>query len=408
MVNNNILFVSAQPDEPYFVWQSHVYLHNFLAHGLKPQQCVAIFGTQPDTEPSPQLCQLQKNFPQVDIQIYPDTREPAGKKYPPSIQPHVFVQAYKQHPDWKDQVLFFHDCDMVFRRLPDFDRILQAHPECCVLSDTVDYIGYAYLQQCCQKLSEANPAIPSNHLLQSMCEIVGIECELVKANEPCSGGAQYLLRDVDEHYWEKVYQDSIKIKSLFDNYDTIYKLDLPISKYAQIWTAGMWAYLWNLWLRGQKTIIHKEMDFVFASASLDTSAPIIHMAGLRDEEKHLHFDKLAWVQINPVEALCRQPFLFDHIPRSAVSFEYIKNIYDIVGIQRQLTHPIVPAKHWRVLAWRTESQFAWDIERLVFLCGNTELRGTPIESGNAGVGYEAQNAWEADETKVWGRTETAE
>ena len=164
----------------------------------------------------------------------------------------------------------------------------------------------------------------------------------------------------------------------------------------------MWAYLWNLWLRGQQTVVHTEMDFVFASASSDTSAPIIHMAGLRDEEKHLHFDKLAWVQINPVDALRAHPFLFDHIPTHTVSFEYTGNIYYIVGTQRQQKRAVVPATHWRVLAWPTHSQFAWDIERLVFLCRNTELRGTPIESGNAGLSYEARNAWDADPTKVWG------
>ena len=91
MLTSDILFVSAQPDEPYFIWQSQVYLHNFLAHGLKPQQCVAIFSTQPHTDPSPQLRELQSNFPQVDIQMYPDTRDQAGKAYPPSIQPHVFI-----------------------------------------------------------------------------------------------------------------------------------------------------------------------------------------------------------------------------------------------------------------------------------------------------------------------------
>ena len=194
---------------------------------------MAIFSTQPHIDPSPQLRALQSNFPQVDIQIYPDTRDQAGKAYPPSIQPHIFVKAYKQYPDWKDRVMFFHDCDIVFRRLPDFDLMLQAHPGCCILSDTIDYIGYEYLQQCCQKLSEANPIIPLDHLLQSMCQIVGIDCELVKENEQCSGGAQYLLRDVDEYYWEKVYYDSIKIKYLFDNYKYIYELSLPISKYIQ-------------------------------------------------------------------------------------------------------------------------------------------------------------------------------
>ena len=32
----NILFVTAQPDVPYFIWQIKLYIHNFVEKGINP------------------------------------------------------------------------------------------------------------------------------------------------------------------------------------------------------------------------------------------------------------------------------------------------------------------------------------------------------------------------------------
>ena len=398
----DILFVSAQPDQPHYVWQSHVYLHNFLAKGIQPQNCIALFSTEPDREPSRQLRDLQRHFPEVDIQIYPDTRDADGQQYAASIQPHLIAKAYEVHPDWNDRLMFFHDCDIVFRRLPHFDHMLRSHPECCLLSDTIPYIGYTYLHDCCEKIRKENPAIPPDHLLQCMCNVVGIDIDVIKDNEPCSGGAQYLLLDVDRQYWEKVYDDSVQLASLFRTYHRLYNLNKPTSDYIQSWTAGMWAYLWNLWWRGHRTVIHQEMDFHFSGESTNESKPILHMAGLQDRLKTTHFDKQAWIDRNPIDTLHVQPFLFDHIPVHTVAHEYVSNICEIVGIRPYRQPNLVPAKHWRVLAWHTESTFAWDVERCQFFTEKEEWQGIPLESGNAGAGYEVRNAWDANPTTYWG------
>ncbi len=402
LLNTDIRFVSAQPDTPHFIWQCHVYLHNFLAKGIQPQQCVALFSRDPAQEPSPQLRNLQSHFPEVDIQIYPDTRDADGQRYTASIQPHLIVRAYEEYPDWNDRLMFFHDGDIVFRRLPNFNHMLRTHPGCSLLSDTISYIGYTYLHDCCEKIRQENPALPPDHLLQCMANVVGIDIDVIKENEPCSGGAQYLLRDVDRDYWEKVYYDSVQLASLFRSYNRLYNLKNPTSEYIQTWTAGMWAYLWNLWWRGHRTVIHQEMDFQFSNESTNESKTILHMAGLPDKLKATHFDKQAWVNRNPIDILSAQPFLFDHIPFHTVSHEYISNICAIVGIQPYRQRNLVPAKHWRVLAWHTESTFAWDVERCQFYTEKEELQGIPLESGNAGAGYDVINAWDANPTTYWG------
>lgn len=402
MLNTDIRFVSAQPDEPRYIWQSHVYLHNFLAKGIRPQQCVALFSTEPNQQPSPQLRELQIHFPEVDIQIYPDTRDADGQSYAASIQPHLIAKAYREHPNWNDRVLFFHDCDIVFRRLPDFDVMLRTHPGCCLLSDSISYIGYTYLHNCCETIRQENPALPPDHLLECMCNVVGIDVNVIKDNEPGSGGAQYLFQGVDVQYWDKVYHDSVQLAALFETYSRLYNLKRPTSKYIQVWTAGMWAYLWNLWWRGHRTMISREMDFQFSCESSNSNKPIIHMAGLPAELKSTHFDKQDWNDRNPIDSLRAQPFLFDHIPAQTVAHEYVGNIHEIVGTQPHRGPNLVPAKHWRVLAWHTQSTFAWDVERFQFFAERKEGQGTPLESGNAGAGYEVINVWDPNPSTYWG------
>ncbi len=402
MINTDILFVSAQPDTPHFVWQSHVYLHNFLAKGIPPQQCVALFSRDPGQEPSSQFRDLQRHFPEVDIKIYPDTRDANGQEYTASIQPHLIIKAYQEHSEWDDLPIFFHDCDIVFRRLPDFDDMLRTHPGCCLLSDTISYIGYPYLHECCEKIKKENPVLPPDHLLQCMCNVVGIDIDVIKDSELCSGGAQYLLQGVDRQYWEKVYDDSVQLASLFRSYNRLYNLKNSTSEYIQAWTAGMWAYLWNLWWREHRTVIHQELAFQFSSEATDVNKTILHMAGLPDPLKPTHFDKQAWIHRNPIDTLRAVPFLFDHLPPNTVSHEYAQNIQEIVGIRPYQQPNLTPAKHWRVLAWHTESTFAWDVERCQFYSEKEELQGIPIESGNAGAGYEVIHAWDANSTTYWG------
>ncbi len=45
----DILFVSAQPDVPYFHWQSKLYIHNFIKNGVDPKQIHVIFGISDQT-----------------------------------------------------------------------------------------------------------------------------------------------------------------------------------------------------------------------------------------------------------------------------------------------------------------------------------------------------------------------
>lgn len=403
MQKDRIRFVSAQPDHRHFVWQTRVYLHNYTSLGIPLRHCVALFGVEAVGSPTPELCALREDFPNADIRIYRDTRDADGRAYPPSIQPHLIRKALDDSPEWEAAPAFFHDCDVAFRRLPDFDRMLREHPRACVLSDSRDYVGFEHLHGLCEKIRAEKPEIPVDDLILAMCDVVGIDPRVVRENEAGSGGAQYLLQGVGRPYWEKVYRDSVALRRLFDDYVRRHGLEKEPKEYVQVWTAGMWAYLWNLWLEGMETVIHPEMKFLFSGAVSAEAAPILHMAGLQHELKHSHFDKQDWWELDPVETLRRQPYVFDHLPAGTVAREYATLIREAAGLGTRALEPLRPARTWRVLAWRTEGgKGVWDVERL-------RLRFEPgvsvvghFDSGCAGPGYEAAHAFDDDRGTFWG------
>lgn len=402
MLESRIRFISAQPDQQYFVWQTHVYLHNYVSLGIPASNCVAIFGAPIGQPPSSAFRALQTRFPDADIRHYEDTRDDTGRTYLPSIQPHLIAKALTDSPGWESEPCFFQDCDIAFRQLPDFDRMLREHPGACLLSDTLDYIGFAHLHDRCEKIRAEKPEVPKDELIHKMCEIVGIDVDLVRRNEQQSGGAQYLLRGVGRPYWEKVYRDSVALSAFFNDYLGGLGLANPPGDYVQIWTAGMWAYLWNLWLADCETVVHPEMKFAFSGDLSKRPATIMHMAGLPDDLKHNHFDKQDWLELNPVDVLPSQPYLFDHFPEDTISREYATWIIRAAGLRPRWRQRLAPAKFWRLLTWKTESrEDIWEVERVRLHLEPEVSVARHFDSGCAGKGYEVAHAFD-EGAMFWG------
>jgi hypothetical protein len=66
------------------------------------------------------------------------------------------------------------------------------------------------LTRCYQKFVEYK----SRDILGELCAIIGIDRKIAENNNLHSGGAQYLLKNVDSYYWSKVMNDCILINIL--------------------------------------------------------------------------------------------------------------------------------------------------------------------------------------------------
>lgn len=276
LLNMVMRFITAQPDQQYFLWQLQVQLTNFRRLGLE-QACVILIGV--DGEPSA-LAKYIEARTTAQVVFIPDTR--ADKNYAPSIQPHLYAKYVADHPNIGECMLL--DSDVIFRSMPAF---VAPDPGTCRVSDTSGYLGYEYV------VSKGQPQF------HDMCSIVGIDPEVVKARQRDSGGAQWVMNGMmTAAFWIKVERDCNALYVYMRAREPQWRGE----GYAiQAWTAGMWAQLWNVWLAGYSTVVAPELHFCWASDTLERAGttPILHVAGVVDTMKETHFYKGKYVGAHP-------------------------------------------------------------------------------------------------------------
>jgi hemerythrin superfamily protein len=273
-------YICAQPAETYFYWQIRTMLFSFSKQGVAMDKVHVVLGIRSSL--SEQYKSLIKEYPTVLFATYQDERTPG--EYAAGAKPYLMHKHYKKHKWLEREAVFFHDCDIALTKPLDFQDMLQ--DDILYLSDTVSYLGYEYIKS------------KGDRPLEIMLEIVGISEHTVKQNQDHSGGAQYLLKSVDEAFWAKTYADCKALyKALLEHNSTLEKTaEYPI----QVWCAEMWATLWNLWARGLKTRVDSRLEFswaTYAATEYDRCA-IYHNAGVNDAQSGM-FYKGAYTQVLP-------------------------------------------------------------------------------------------------------------
>ena len=313
---DNILFVTAQPDVPYFHWQVKLYTHNFIEKGIDPNQIHVIFSTLGNNK----LSQGAEDLKKIGINIHSYKDERVNKRYIPSIKPFLIYKWLEQYPE-NGKCFFLHDADIIFRELPDFEKML--NDDICYLSDTIGYIGYDYIMDCCRRYESQHPTSEKGQLLKEMAKTIGISIDLIKENQKNSGGGQYIIKNTDYKLWEKIYLDSF---TLYNNM-LIYQRNFPINLgQIQFWTAEMWSVLWNLWLSNFKTKVVDELGFSWATDNIEKyeKYPILHMAGVTDNLKKTKFYKGDFINADPIKKLIEDPTYFDYVDIKSSTIKYIE------------------------------------------------------------------------------------
>jgi hypothetical protein len=294
--------------------------------GINPNNIHVLFGiVNGQKEPSKESLSFKELG--VNVHHYLDNRE--KKHYIPNIKPYLVYQWLKENPEL-GECFFLHDSDIVFRELPDFDKML--NDKICYLSDTIGYIGYNYIMDCCKRYETKHPESQEGQLLQEMCDVVGVTTECVKYNQENSGGGQYIIKNTDWMIWEKIYMDCAPL------YDQMmdYQKRFPINPgQIQFWTAEMWSLLWNLWYFGKETKVTNLLDFSWATDNLRVyeQRPILHMAGVTQDLKTKKFYKGDYINVNPMDKLKEDITFFDFIEEDSSTKKYIELMKEIVKKQ---------------------------------------------------------------------------
>lgn len=289
-------YLIVTSDNIYYMWQLLVQYNNFKKYNYHED---LIWVISYKKKPSKELINLIKK---TNVETYLILDDRKRSIYSSSIRPYVLKELFKQKPFLKNHIFFHTDPDVLFTKKFDKTKIL--NNDIWYLSDTKSYLNSNYIKS------------KGEALFFEMCEIVGIEPNLVKKNDNNAGGAQLIMKNLSEEYWDKVYHDSEELYMHLSKTEKKYNPKHPI----QTWTSDMWAILWNAWLMNNKTKIIKSMDFGWATDSYEKimSHSIYHNAGVFNQ-KDL-FNKSKFTNKHPFNED------FDYVNQKKGSFYYVKEI----------------------------------------------------------------------------------
>lgn len=198
-----MIYISAQPDQIYFIWQLEIQLRNLHSLGIAKEDIQVLVSYHKDKGLNTQFQEfIEVNNHLANFYTYPDLRvEP---KYTSSIRPNILKQHFKKYPALEQETLFYHDSDILFSRIPHIDDVEKTTS--CYVSDTRNYLDVSYIRR-----------TGSEKLLDDMLNIVGLTKEKVEKEDSHTGGAQYILKGITSDFWGKVEKDAESLFVLMKN-----------------------------------------------------------------------------------------------------------------------------------------------------------------------------------------------
>jgi hypothetical protein len=272
----NLRFVCAQPASVYYAWQVEVMINNFMVMGVNPNDIDIVCWKQNGNIPE-EWTKLATTYP-ARFFFYDDTRE--TKHYISSIRPNILKQHWAARPEIHNDVIFYHDCDIVFSK-PIQSWITQdmiINDE-WYGSDTRWYIAHSYIKG------------KGDDIIEKMCDIMEMDESVIEANEMNAIGAQYLMKNIDYEFWNRVEKDSELLFKQISELNNIKKIQDNSYHELQIWCADMWAVLWGGWRRGAKTNCHSNFEFSWGTSTKDDydRLNIMHNAGVTQSGQGLFY-----------------------------------------------------------------------------------------------------------------------
>lgn len=246
----------CQPAVYRFEWELEVSLTRLKKLGV--EDIVLLF-----TRKIPKIPDYLRTKYNVEVHVYGDFRR--DQTYIPSIKPYLWTKYLEEDRTRENESYFYLDSDVIFRELPN----VQPNKDIWYGSDCSSYLGVNYVES------------KSVGIFEQMCRIVGVNPDMIRAKNPVCG-AQWVISNPTYEYWNKVYEDSVKLYRYLNaqTYSDIQK-----------WTAEMWAQLWNVYYFGKETAVDKELDFCMATDNVDRyyETKIYHNSGVTESYDDLFF-----------------------------------------------------------------------------------------------------------------------
>jgi len=278
-------FICAQPDDLYYTWQVHLWVESLKKLGYSDKAIVLIF-TPTFREKNDKWQKIVNLYPETEFVFYKDEENMVSQKlgvYIPILRPYCLMRYFKDNPGMKNNAVFYCDSDIVFTDALDIEKYI--NDDVNYLSDTNSYISAKYFDSKIKDvLPEKLEKYKTKDVLAEATSLVGITREMCEQNNLNSGGAQYLLKNIDGEFWEKMIRDTLLIRVYLQNINKEFFKNENAG--FQSWCADMWSLLWQLWERGQETKNVPEMEFSWSSDSIEKlkKTAILHNAGITGDD----------------------------------------------------------------------------------------------------------------------------
>lgn len=336
-----IKLLQVIPDAPYYIWQLYVQMLNFRNLGYEEHATILV-GVHPSNSKSKTIMDFEQ-WTKAEVLYFPDNR--TSRVYPSGLRPHVMKQYFEmmEKQDKEPHTYFYHDQDIIFTRAIDWSQMLDIDDANCYVSMAAhNYISWDYLMD--------RKQVRAAYIPYTMFEIVGIDPEVVKAQNKNTGGAQYLIKGLGSAFWDKVERDCENLYRYMQH-----AVNFGIREYKpheenfqhniQIWTADMWAVLWNIWLFKKETRWHTEIDFSWPWET--TGKPVMHNAGITASNEFLKEKDASGVEkattkpkyfnksrFNGSEFPFGNDFSF--VPKDCAQYQYVQLMNDLAATMPKL------------------------------------------------------------------------
>jgi len=277
------ILITCQPDDQYFIWQNHLYIESCLKQGFEEEQIHILLYKPKNRAYNQNWEKLKETHPKLNIFLYEDdgVQQYLGI-YIPILRPHILWQHFKKHPELQERTIIYTDCDILWLDTLNINHLLG--DDVNYVSDAKSYLNHSYFESKYKDvLPDKMEQAKSVDFLKGVCDIIGIDKQIVIDNNDNTGGVQYILKNTDAAFWKKVEQDVLKIRMYLQKMNKEFFKDENSG--IQSWCADLWAVQFNLWFFNKESKVVKELDFAWATdpiSRLETYS-ILHNAGIVSE-----------------------------------------------------------------------------------------------------------------------------
>lgn len=343
--------ISVVTNDKRYWWETAVYLYNLTTLGYKDISILVFIRKGQNI--LEEWNQLSIKFPDVKFFFYEDIGniEKIGNafNYFPVYRFWTLQEHFKKYPELTDKAVFYTDTDIILTKYLDFSPYLKGDINYLSWTGnkerTDNYLWQPYFDgKITQVLPQKLEQFKKLDVLGRLGYITGTSREVITENNPNTGGAQYLLKNITSQFWTDCFNVCCEIKLYLSELNQNFfqgnsSVERENNGY-QSFVSDMLALLYSLWGNKFETKCPSELDFAWSTDYVERGQEcfIIHNAGITGEanckiafEKKIlegpMFFKGKYSNITPFEDLDYLKSIVDHpVSSRFCNSEYVKVI----------------------------------------------------------------------------------